>query len=161
MLAKPRCTGTIGVGSLRTSLLRTLSKQAQYSANIYRFGVPGLAGFAAPFEKSANAIAKQTLGGRKLPKAVNTAAVIAKLGRSDAQTTSYAAALQRAVKEYRRLAGRSKKKRGKPGATRGTTFKRFSLKSGRKRARVKVRLSARTLRSLRREAGKSAAFRSA
>ena len=158
VLAKPRCKGTIAVDGLRTSLLRTLAKQAEYSAGTYRYFVPGLAGFAAPFQKAANAIAKRTLGGRKLPKAVKTAAVIAELGRSDPQTISYAASLQRAVKEYRRLAGRAKKRRRKSkraevGARRTTTFKRFSLKAGRKRARIRVRLSAAAVRRLRRDAG--------
>jgi hypothetical protein len=159
VLAKPRCTGTIAVDGLRTSLLRTLAKQAEYSSGTYRHFVPGLAGFAATFQKSADAIAKRVLGGRKLPKAVNTAAIVAELGRSDPQTIAYAASLQRAVREYRRLAGKAKKrrraKRSDAQASRGTTtLKRFSLKSGRKRARIRVRLSAAAVRRLRRDAAK-------
>jgi hypothetical protein len=157
VLAKPRCKGTIAVDGLRTSMLRTLAKQARYSANTYRLFVPSLAAFADPFTRTADAIAKRVLGGRKLPKAVNPAAVIVELGRSDPQTTSYADSLQRAVKEYRKLAGRAKKKRRKSKraeASRGTTtLKRFSLKSGRKRARIRVRLSAAAVRRLRRDAG--------
>jgi hypothetical protein len=159
VLAKPRCKGTIAVDGLRTSLLRTLAKQAQYSAGTYKFFVPGLAAFAGTFQKSANAIAKRVLGGTKLPKAVKPAAIVAELGRSDPQTLSYAGSLQRSVKEYRKLAGRTKKrrksKRAEAGATRRTTtFKRFSLKSGRKRVRIRVRLSAATVRLLRRDAAK-------
>ncbi len=157
VLAKPRCKGTIAVDGLRTSLLRTLSQQARFSASTYRLFVPGLAGFGAPFEKTANAIAKRVLGGTKRPKPVKTSAVIAELGRSDPQTKSYAASLQRAVNEYRKLAGKAKKKRKRSkraDASRGTTIlKRFSLKSGRKRARIRVRLSAAALKRLRRDAG--------
>jgi hypothetical protein len=141
VLAKPRCKGTVAVDGLRTSLLRTLARQAQYSAGTYKYFVPGLAAFAGPFQKSANAIAKRVLGGTKLPKAVKIAAIVAGLGRSDPQTKSYAASLQRAVNEYRKLAGRAKKRRGSKraaaqAARSTTTFKRFSLKSGRKRARI-------------------------
>jgi hypothetical protein len=157
VLAKPRCKGTVAVDGLRASLLRTLRKQARYSAGTYRFFVPGLAGFAGPFQKAANAITKRVLGGTKLPKPVKTAAIVAELARSDPQTKSYAASLQRAVKEYRKLAGRAKKRRGSKRAEASrttTTFKRFSLKSGRKRARIRVRLSAATVRLLRRDAAK-------
>jgi hypothetical protein len=159
VLAKPRCKGTIAVDGLRASLLRTLAKQAQFSAGAYKFFIPGLASFAAPFQKSANAIAKRVLGGTKLPKAVKTAAIVAGLGRSDPQTLSYAASLKRAVNEYRKLAGPAKKRRGSKRAEAQasrttTTLKRFSLKSGRKRARISIRLSAATLRLLRRDAAK-------
>jgi hypothetical protein len=155
VLAKPRCRGTIAVDGLRSSLLRTLTKQAQFSAGTYRFFVPGLAAFAGPFEKSANAITRDALGGTKLPKAVGTAAIVAKLGRSDPQTKSYAASLQRAVNEYRKLAGRANKRRGSKRAEASrttTTFKRFSLNSSRKRVRIRIMLSAATVRLLRRDA---------
>jgi hypothetical protein len=154
-----RCRGTIAVAGLRTSLLNTLAKQANYSASIYRFLIPDLAGFAEPFERSASAIAKQALGGRKLPKAVKPAAVIAALGRSDPQTTSFALSLQRAVAEYRRIAGRGNSRRSKratatQSARRTATLKRFRLRSGRRRARIRVGLSTASVRRLRRGAAK-------
>jgi hypothetical protein len=157
--ATKRCKGTIAVDALRGSLLRTLAKQAEYSAGSYRYFIGGGAAFAGPFQKAANKIAKRVLGGTKLPKAVKTAKIVAELGRSDAHTLSYAASLQRAVKEYRKLAGKTKKRRrSKKSDARSsrstTTFKRFKLKSGRRRAKIKVRLSAAAVRRLRRDAGK-------
>ena len=156
--ATKRCKGTIAVDGLRKSLLGTLAKQAEYSAGSYRYFIGGGAAFAGPFQKSANRIAKRVLGGTKLPKTVKPAAIIAELGRSDAHTLSYAASLQRAVKEYRRLAGKTRKRRSKKSDARAsrstTTLKRFKLKSGRRRARIKIRLSRAAVRRLRKDAGK-------
>jgi sugar lactone lactonase YvrE len=151
--ATKRCDGTVAVDGLRTSLLRTLASQALYSAGAYRYFIPGAAAYAGPFQRAANAIAKRTLGGRKLPKPVSTTAVVAALGRNDEHTASWAASLQRAVDEYRRLAGRVRRYRDPSRAaarpTRSTTtFTRFSLKSSSRGARIRVPLSAAAVRRL-------------
>jgi hypothetical protein len=155
--ATKRCVGTIAVDGLRTSLLRTLASQAEYSAGAYRYFIEGLAAYAAPFQRSATAIAERTLGGRALPKPVDVAAIVASLGRDDDHTVSWAASLKRAVDEYSGLAGRPRRSQNPSRAAARTprsttTFKGFSLKSGRRGTRIPVLLSAAAVRRLLSEA---------